>query len=210
MDQRPSRRAWIIGGSLILASVLVGFVLRDAAYLIPGGAYLPNALFSAALLLFAFGIRGAGSVTARRPLGTAALTLLAVWTLGWPLLLNLLLTDEYSPAFQGVGYVDLVVQLVLAVVAVTQIARAGVVPRPWKWAPAWALAAVVVPQLLEQVLVIGMTAQDSTSAIMLALTFEGLLRTGAMLFLGVLAIVLGNRPAQPQRVTVIPSAGVEH
>ncbi len=47
---------------------------------IPFGGRIRTILFSAALL-FAWGIRGAGSVTARRPLGTAALTGQAAWVL---------------------------------------------------------------------------------------------------------------------------------
>lgn len=73
-----ARRAWFIGGVLLLATVVLGVALQPAVSLIVDGGTIGTTLFSASLLVFAFGIRGSGSVTARRPLGTAALTALAV------------------------------------------------------------------------------------------------------------------------------------
>jgi hypothetical protein len=178
----------------------------DLWYLVPGGRHIGTSVFSAALLVFAFGIRGGGSITGRRPLGTAALTVLAVWAVIVPILQDLLSSDEYSPDLFLVGYVDPIVRFILAVIAVVQVGRARVVPHPWNWAPTWALAAVTVPWIVEQVMGIAVRqGQDATSAVLLLGVLDGALRIGAMLFLGVLAVVFGNRPVAPQRVTVYPS-----
>ena len=72
-----ARLAWVIGGALLIATVVVSTPL--SWYF--GGGVITAVLFAAALLVFAFGIRGSGSVTGRRPLGTAALVVLAA---PWP------------------------------------------------------------------------------------------------------------------------------
>lgn len=208
----PSRRAWILGGVLVLGSAVVSTAFAETAYLIPGGQYIGTVVFAAALLVFAFGIRGGGSVTAKRPLGTAALAVLAAWAVLVPILEDVMLSGDYTPDLFLFGYVDPIARFILAGIVVAQVARARVVPHPWNWAPTWALAAVTVPWLVEQVMAIAMRqgrGQDATSALLLVGSLDSALRIGATLFLGVLAIVLGNRPVAPQRVTVYPPARSE-
>ena len=144
----------MLGGILLIAATLVVAVPAPTLRSVPGGEFAGPALFSAALLVFAFGLRGAGSITARRPLGTAALALLAVWTFADGLLwrftpLGSLPLDR--PALLGTAIP--LITAALAAVACVQIARAGVVPTPWNWAPTWALIAVVAPSLLQMLLV---------------------------------------------------------
>lgn len=194
-------RAWFLGGSLFLASIVI-VVSQPAIAVVPGGGTLSTVLFSVALLIFAFGIRRAGSITARRPLGTAALTVLAVW-----LLLDLALAgvvassisfDTAPTAVLAFAYVNVFVQFLLALVAVMQIGRLGVVPSPWNWAPAWALAAVSASWLLTQVLGALGTTQGAIGLSNALMSLESLTRTGGTVLLAVLAIVLADRMNRPQ------------
>jgi hypothetical protein len=170
-----------------------------------GGGFIGPVLFSASLLVFAFGIRGSGSVTARRPLGTAALTALATWSLVVPIVLGLVVAGDRLPDWLlTFGYVDSFVRFVLALVAVVQIARAGVVPAPWNWAAGWVLAAVAGAWLLEQVIAVGAT-QNAPFLASTVLTVEGLVHIGGTVFLGVVAIVLADRSRRPQAASVFPT-----
>jgi hypothetical protein len=205
-----ARRAWVSGGVLLIAATVFGPIFQPVASQIPGGAIIATALFSASMLVFAFGIRGSGSVTARRPLGTTALAALAIWVLLiWGLqsaLLssNFVLSDSTMNSLLAFGYVDSIVRFVAALVAVIQIARARVVPHPWNWAPTWALAAVTTPWVFEQIIAAG-PAQSAGS---LALTFGptgSLIYIGGPVFLGVLAIVLANLSRRTRTVPIFRS-----
>lgn len=69
-------------------------------------------------------------ITARRPLGTAALTALAAWVLLGQVLWPIFRAGSADPGLSPVlSYVDSLVQFTLALIAVVQITRAGVVPR---------------------------------------------------------------------------------
>jgi hypothetical protein len=201
----------VTGGVLLIAATVFGVIFQPVASLIPGGAIIGVALFSASMLIFAFGIRGSGSVTARRPLGTTALTVLAIWVLLIWVLQSTLLSRDFMPSdstissLLALGYVDSIVQFVAALVAVVQIARAGVVPPPWNWAPSWALAAVAAPWVFEQIIAVG----AAPSAESLAMDFGpvgGLIRISAGVFLGVLAIVLANLSGRTRTIAIFRSS----
>jgi hypothetical protein len=202
-----ARRAWVLAGAMLLASVVINLAVQPGTVLSAAAGILGTALFSVSLLVFAFGIRGSGSVTARKPLGTAALTVLALWTLA---LLTLLLpplqsvfsSDSAAPGLLAFGFVDSFVRFTAAFVAVTQIARAGVVPRPWNWAPAWALVAMAALWLTEQIVAVGSVRDTQMIAVGIIVNLDSLVRIGSAVFLGILAIVLANRPARPQTVPV--------
>ena len=194
-SESDASRAWLIGGTLLLATVVIG-VAQPALSLIPLGGNIRPTLFSAALLVFAFGIRGSGSVTARRPLGTIALTALAGW-----LFLGSVLQDISASNFSNdplpaglfaFGYVDSFVKFALALVAVMQIARAGVVPAPWKWVPAGLVGAASVSWLLIEIVSAGSTQGFGLGTVAL-LSVDALVRIGGTVLLGVLAIVLADR-----------------
>lgn len=200
------RRSWLIGGALLLATVPLRVMAYRGASPIAGHV-VGTVVFSAALLVFAWGFRSADSVTARRPLGTAALLLLALW-----LLLGSAVSDVISEAYPNdlppavfalFGGLDPFVQFALALVAAIQIARAGVVPAPWRFAPCWTLAAVAVPSLVTQIVVTGATQQTAIAAYTLINAVDGSIRIASTIVLGVVAVVLADRarvtPSVPLR-----------
>lgn len=193
------RCTWMTGGVLLLASVLLDLVMNAMPGVWMGT--LSQLLFAAALVIFAIGLGTGGSVTARRPLGTGVLIAFAVWNLAWPWVMGLIAypsavvgraADDYFATMQLLGVIGQVVSLILLALAVTQIGRLRVVPRPWNWAPLWALAAVVLCQVLQSILVVA----SPTAGQEVLITISGLfmlVNVLAMAFLGVLAIVLATR-----------------
>ncbi|MEJ1087938.1 hypothetical protein WDU99_06365 [Microbacterium sp. Mu-80] len=197
------RRTWLIGGILLVAYAMMTLVGWMGTALSVGR--LPSLLISAAFLIFAVGIGRGGSVTARRPLGTGALIALALWHAGAPWLFDLIPDTAYDhpgyfAAVQMLTITGVVVELVLAIIAVTQIGRTGVVPPPWRWAPLWVLIAVIAGQLPQTGAVLGsmVTSQDALVTIN---ALAALLNAAGVCFLGVLAIVLGTR-REPASVVV--------
>lgn len=197
---RVRRRTWIVGGSLLVASALIALTLRG----LPGVQFapvsLPDMLFAAGAVIFAIGFGRAGSVTARRPLGTFALVGLAVWILLSPLLLRFTVpvsAEDISGSFimfSGMMSITIeAVSLVLAIIAATQIARIRAVPRPWNRAPLWALVAVAVVRLLRSAFLFGAYALGQESLVLLD-SLGGLIEAAAVGFLGVVAIVVAVRP----------------
>ena len=190
----PVSLALLIGGGLLLASVVITVIAQPPLF--PYAEMVGPAFFSAALLVFAFGVRGEGSVTARRPVGTTALALLAVWHLLGSVLYGVI-GDDFSNAptlFMAFAYADSFVQFALALVAVMQIARLGAVPAPWNWVPAVIVAAVTVTWLLLQVLGGGSATVDGPNLLTwLLMGMDGLARIGGTVLLGVIAIVLADR-----------------
>lgn len=202
---RARKRTWLVGGILLLIVVLLGLV-REMV-----GPYLPwwvdRGLLAAAFVVFAIGLGRGGSVTGRRMLGTAALVMLAVWQLLSPLLWRVLTPSEYESALgvlRVLGTAEQALVFALALIAVVQIGRTAVIPGPWNWAPAWALAAVVAVQLVSALIAATRGLLDH----MLVIVFVGVggvVAVAAQAFLGVLAIVLALRPALPNTVNVYSS-----
>jgi len=195
--------AWFIGGGLMLVSV-VATALSPSPFFSYGS--LSMVLFAAALLVFAFGVRGQGSVTARRPLGTITLVLLAVWTvLGSVLsgaIADSLSNDSLPGPLMAFAYADSFVQFALALICVMQIARLGVVPAPWNWLPAWIVGAVSLIWLLLQLVGSGVSyGPDLVTWVLMS--GDGLARVGGTMLLGVLAIVLADR-ATRRTTTDVP------
>jgi len=203
------RRTWVLGGALLVASAL--------AQLAAQGPLAPlhravDVLFVAGALALVIGLGRAGSVTARRPLGTGAVIALAVVLLGLPFALDAVLRDADgygSGQLIGVAgvltMVQVVVTLMLAIIAVVQIGRIGVVPRPWNWAPLWALGVVVATRLLAMLRLSPLFADTADAAGALFVTgLLGVINTAAIAFLGIVAIVLGAR-TEPGSVAVYSS-----
>jgi len=195
--QVPTRRAspaaltGFIGGGLLLGSVtlsLIPFFGQSARVI----------FFSAALLVLAFGVRGAGSVTARRPIGTTALTLLAVW-----LLLTAVFHDvagyadsEWltSDAMKTFTSLESFATFAIALVVVVQIARVGAVSAPWKWVPAVILAVLTVIWLPVNLFLFDSPGVYFPNPVLWLLTvLDGLTRIGGTMLMGVVAIVLADR-----------------
>ena len=203
-----ARRAWVIGGSLLIASAVLTVVSQPSTFQLPGSGLVASALFSIALLLFAFGLRRSGSVVARRPLGIAALVVLAAWTLIEPFIGRLLVPSDFGTNPSAVmwpsitlGYLDVIVRFLAAIIAATQVARAGVVPVPWNWAPTWVVFALALPWVLEQVVPFGSATEPGPIGAVIAL--DNLVRFAGPVFLGVLAIILANISGRT-RTTPIP------
>jgi hypothetical protein len=194
-----------------LGSVVIGVGAQPLIAQLAGGTIVATLLFSAALVVFAIGSGGRGSVTARKPLGTIALCALAVWTPATDIVQQLmaatLITSGTSLAYTSVSAL---VQFVLALIVVVQIVRAGVVPRPWSWGPAVTLAIMAVVWLLEQL----PPLQTDMAVAAALMTIEGLVRIAAPILFGVVAIAFANhvpeiaaasRAAHPTRTRRVSS-----
>lgn len=150
-----------------------------------------------------------GSVTARRPVGTTALAALAVWLLLGSVLYDVLgdrIWNDAAPVLTAFTYVDAFVQFALALVAVVQIARLGVMPAPWNRVPAWIVAAVSVTWLLLQLMGGGTIVYGPGLVTWFLTGLDGLARVGGTALLGVIAIVLADRATG--RSVATPVAGV--
>jgi len=183
-------RVWIVGGSLLLAAVVIG---AGVATVWTGAGVVRELLVAAALLLFAFGFRGAGSITACRPVPTIALTVLAISLLVSPLLNAILFSlgaalDVIAAATQ----ITLVVQFACALIAVMAIGRLAVVPSPFNWAPALALAGITLSGVAQAVAAIAIT-QNAQEVFVVLIGVDVIIRVGTLVALGVIAIVLGDR-----------------
>lgn len=189
-----SKQVWIVAGALMIGSVLLGPVLQVGSYMGPTGGLLSTLLIVVSTIMFAIGADRSTSVTARRPFGTAALIGLAVWTAVGTPVLDALATLPVRGSMIGFGHVDLIVTFVLAAIATTQIARAGIVPRPWNLAPLWVLVAAVAVRVVQLVVIITAGPDASRFAPFLS-TLDGLGGVVAPVFLGIVAIVLASRDA---------------
>jgi hypothetical protein len=197
-----ARLAWSVGGVLLIGAALCGaltWLLNIPSAGFVSGGFVSAVLYAIAALVFAFGIRGAGSVTGRRPLGTAALALLAVWCVAHWIVWNLLPLDATPPEGQGRLPViaDAFLGATLAVTACVAIARAKVVPAPWNWAPCWVLLAVLIlPSLLQPLEMVAILSPVELPLLGALSESEGLVQWAAAVFLGITAILLATRRTQ--------------
>lgn len=204
-EVRRTEPSWIWGGGLLAASAVVPWALG------PGGAgtltrTLAGLLFLAAMAVFAFGLRGAGSVVARRGAGMVALLVLGIT----PLLFSLVAPTQVDLSdmalLQTLGYVELAVTAAAALVAVVEIARARVVPGPWRWAPAIGLAVVVGVQVIGQIVGVAVGPQGLEHW-GVALALGGFVSAVVVpLVLGGAAMALGGRGLPAASPRIYPSA----
>jgi hypothetical protein len=203
----------IVAGGLMIAGAVLPFLFEPfLSTPLLSGSLLSSLLFAAALALLAL---GSTSVTARRPLGTAALLVLAAWVVVVAIVPQATFRGVGQPsaaelgAFRAFEYVDIGVRFLVGLVAVIQIARSDAVPRPWRWAPTWVLAAVTVTWLL-QALAAATTRDGASAGVAVAAVLDGIARVGGVILLGVLAIALpdGSRTA-PAAVTAQADARPE-
>ena len=192
---RGRRLTWTIGGVGLIGAGVAG-MLQSAT---PGTpltdtlALLVDILWAASVLVFAIGSSSHDSVTARRPLGTIALILLALWSPAMRVIG--LFQDPTNPTPIVPWEVTILVPLALSLVAVVQIARAGVVPRRWRWMPAIALGVQVASVALGQLLMMDPATAMQTVGLASALGMIGFL--AGTLGLGIVALlaVASERPA---------------
>jgi hypothetical protein len=212
--ERDAQRAWVIGGAALAASAVVPAISGPGAG--PWVGYAGRILLLAAFVVLALGVRGHGSVTARRPLGTTALISLGAVPFVMVLVSNLALasvvTMSTTPAGGGiwtaavvVNTVSMFVTLALAIIAVVQIARAGEVPKPWNLAPLWVLISLVAVEVISYV--VGVTTPDDQSMLVFVFEMARIVRVIGPAFLGILAIVLAVRLRRPASVPVYRGSG---
>jgi len=209
---RPTT-AWIWGGELLLGSAVLPLILGSpglmaATALSTVFAWVGMLAFSASMIVFALGIRGHGSVVARRTPGVVALLVLAAVTPAvWVATALMPYSTDDPGAYLAWGYIDVALRFAAALAAVVAIGRARAVPPPWQWAPAWGLAVVVAAGVLTQVVavsVLGTTADQEQWQALNALSV--LVSVAVPSLLGILAIVLGSRAEPRGTVPVFPSA----
>lgn len=187
------RATWNTGGILL---VLCGvFALVAPGALGPGlgvGVAVAGAvLYATAVLVFAIGFSRAASVVLRRPLGLTAMVVVAVWPLIARPVGDALNAGGPVPSVAARAFwaVDVVVSLGAALVAAVRIGRTGVIPRPWAWAPLWALGVLVVCAVVPQLVAVG----APSAGVELVPLFSVLGVIGSLagtLGLGILALVL--------------------
>ena len=192
---RARQRTWVAAGVLLVLSALVRLVARGTLVVIhPAGDWL----FAVGAILFVIGIGRSGSVTGRRFVGTAATILLAVAPMTQALWAAFVPGEEVNrntvediSALVAIVYYGTV--FVLAIVSVVQIARARVLPSPWRWAPAWVMVWTILTVGIGLNL-FGSAPLGSTVAVLgSVLVIYG--PAAGVMFLGILGIVLGSRRA---------------
>lgn len=200
--------AWIWGGALLVASAVVPTVVRAVAPvgLGSGVAIATAVLFAASLVVFAFGLRGRGSIVARRPSGVAALLVLAILPPIVELAVPAATTEQDVSRLQILSAVQLAVTAAAALVAVVAIGRAAVVPRPWQWAPAWGLALIVATSALSQIAFVGASGQG-LDGLMALFALGSVVILTVPLALGILAMVLGARGEAAPNPQIYPPPG---
>lgn len=134
--------------------------------------------YAASVLLLMIGLSLEASVVARAPSGIAAAAILVTWPL-----IDWLASAAFTSASDGLaapgGYILVLVPACAALIAVVRIARARVVPSPWRWAPAWVLAGQSLLWLAPQVALVAGTEGASPS-------------TGLLSALGLISLLAGT------------------
>ena len=189
----PIRRPWVVAGALLLVSAFIGYALEN----VPGlSGYLAGPLlWAASLLILAF---TRDSITARRPLGTIALVVTAVLPFAIRVLTTALgsavaLDADALRQLVVVGYAQSLLQFAAALVAIVRIGRTGVVPAPWRWAPAWALGVVTAIWIAEQLVGLTVPPGGGIPLIGTIAALGAIARIGSAVVLGALALALGMR-----------------
>lgn len=176
----------------MIGSVLLGPLMQLGAFLGPTGGLLATLLITVSIVMFAIGSNRSSSVTARRPLGTSALLALGVWTAISAFVRGTVTEQSGVGNSLSFGYLDALLQFVLAAIATTQIARAGTVPRPWNLAPLWVVTAAALCWAAQQVIVVAAGSDVSLFTPLIAV-LGGMVGVVGPVFLGVVAIALASR-----------------
>lgn len=194
-SRRRTRAAWTWGGGL-----LIGSALLEATAPLGGvsGTSLGAMALAAALLLFALAGGVSGNILGGARLGTAALIALAAAALlAGPLrmLTGLRFGPTHLELWRGLD----AVLLGLALVVVLQLGRSTSLPRGWRWAPAWALAAVAVAWLAGQALIsfAGPLGGTSLPIGFLVESWSRFIGAAAPTFVGVLALLYARDTPRP-------------
>lgn len=189
---RDARLAWQVGGSLLIAHSVLDLMLSAAPLgPIPGAGYLVVALWAAALLVFALGIRRSGSVVARQRVGVVALVVAAAEPVVSRFLWDVIPLEVADPQLSiMVGQALQVLSLAALVVAAVVIGRAGAVPQRVRWLPLLVLAVTAAAQILLQIVAVAGQGAVNGEALTRMFWAASALGTIGSLILGILALVL--------------------
>jgi hypothetical protein len=159
-------------------------------------------LFAVAGIVLVIGIGRGGSITARRVVGTISTILLVIAPLTQWYWFTLLPQNTGDPNAEEDAWVLVAtayfgILIVLALIAVIAIIRAGVVPSPWRWAPLWVMIWTPVTSAIGSAFFAAAPLGTPVASFGALLSLYG--PAAGVAFLGVLAIVLGMRraPAAP-------------
>lgn len=201
-----ARRAWIIAGSLLIAVAVLPLLGGSLGAYIPFLGEVLDLAWCSAMVLFAFGIRRAGSVVARDPLGIVALLVAGAAPVAFELLWRMAPVAEGPAEWMTIAAnAELLIGGVALLLASVVIARGGAVPERVRWAPLVAVLVVISAHVLIQLVV--MTEPQAGEQIELpAILVTNILVTGSLIVIGVLAIVSAPRaaPAADTPVQVYP------
>ena len=200
---KDSRLAWTIGGSLLLAVGLLPLALQAAAALVPGIGIFGDVLWAAALAVFAFGVRGAGSVVARRPLGMTALLVAGLLPLMSSLAWQFLPQEVQGSAWASlITQTQLVLMLAALLTATVEIGRAQAVPSKLRWLPLIAVIVVAIAFAGAQIIAMQIaTLGQQVLSLFIAVTT--LVPALALFTVGIAAIVAGvQQPPRADDATV--------
>lgn len=192
--------AWVWGGALLIGSALAQLAMMTVQATGPGlhafGLWSGMLAFAAATIVFAWGLRGHGSVVARQRMGMVALFVVGLWPIVAAVVMMLLPSATTAAQLEVLGVwstVDGVVWLAAALLAVVAIARAGAVPGWWRWAPATGLAVVLGSWVLVQVVAVSV-GWAGVQVVMPLLQLQAMVTVLVPVALGIVAIVLGLTP----------------
>lgn len=150
---RPATRAWLWGGSAILASGLLRLLqaVPIAAMIGRGPVTLMAATtFALGLAVLAIGVRGQGSIVARRRSGMLALFVIAGIEVAQGVVVEVfrLIPPGMRDGVMTVSNLLLLLQFAASVVAVIVIFQAGAVPVALRWFPIVVLAIALALHLM--------------------------------------------------------------
>ncbi|GAA3030036.1 hypothetical protein [Microbacterium dextranolyticum] len=218
VDVRRPVPAWIWGGALLVATAVVpslagaGGPLREAGAAI---SWVSLVSFAAAMVVFAWGIRGEGSVVARRPLGIVALCLVGIILPVVGLISSFVFvvdpadpsaTPSWIGAAQVVNYAGYAAWGGAALVAGVEVARARVVPGRWRWAPLTALGVLALAFVGMQIVSVAVATSPDPTATFALIAVWGAVSVLVPLALGGIALVLGARGRPAPATQVYPPA----
>lgn len=202
-----ARRTWIVGGSLLIAVAVVPLLGGSLGAYVPFLGLLLDLAWCSAMVLFAFGIRRAGSAVARDPLGIGALLVAGVVPVAFEIFWRTAPVVERPAEWMMIaGNAELLIGGVALVVASVVIARAGGVPPRMRWVPLIAVLVVIGVYVIIQLVVA--TAQAGEQVALPFILLSNVIVTGALVVVGVVAIVFAPKsaPAADAQVQVFPPA----
>ena len=150
---------------------------------------VPELLRFAALILLAMGWPSGLSIASRRPFGTSMVIAFGVWHVGAGIASSLAAESGSTTAMWNVTIASSAGSVLIAIIAATQIARFGPLPRPWSLFPALAIAAYAAVSILGLIFI----GSDPFSPVLAPVTFiNQLVVSGIPVVLGVSCLLLAG------------------